>query len=220
MLDDIGNPEAPPGSLPWAKWMVGQAKLCRDRLGSDASGLQGILKVLEEHAAWRALGRDSFASLCRAELQLNARELDLIRRAREGQTLGAVLTARDWAEVAEPAPANGAIGGGRRSRNNVTPNKKRGNNPEYIIRRLKRDAKNPEAPNRDQAAQALRDLREGRITSARVAARKGGIPVSDRQVYLPADVEAAARAIEKRFGAEWARELGVALTARAKKGGR
>ena len=51
----------------------------------------------------------------------------------------------------------------------------RGNHAEYIVRRLKRDAANPAAPNHAQAKDALVKLQAGTIISARAAGIAAGI---------------------------------------------
>jgi hypothetical protein len=91
VLDDVGDQLAAPGSKSWAKWFVGQAKLRRHDLQREATSLQKIIKMLEQNEAWKPLGFVSLGMLCHAELDLDEEQLELIRQAKEGMTLQAVL---------------------------------------------------------------------------------------------------------------------------------
>jgi hypothetical protein len=169
-LDDVGDPDAPPGSGPWARWMVGQAKLRRHDLRRDVAGLQEILAKLDRHSAWKSLGFLSLAVLCRAELGLDAREVGLIRQAREGTTLGAVLGKRGRPKKGEEKGANGTL--------------KRGSNrAPYLRARLERDHKD-----------ILAALDRGEYRSVRAAGVAAGV------VKVPTALEAARRAARKLTG--------------------
>lgn len=136
-LDDIGDQMAPVGSEPWAKWMLGQAKLRRHDLQVDVVGLQDLIRKLEKHGAWKALGFVSFEMLCLKELDLDEEEVELVKTAKKGRALGAVI------ETAKKAKPLAAHGGDRKSENadqgdNVTL-KARGNAPDYLTARIARD---------------------------------------------------------------------------------
>lgn len=168
-LDDIGDPDAPPGSKAWAKWMIGQAKLRRQDLQRDVTGLQEIIRKLERHAAWKPLGFMSLGMLCTAELDLDDKEVDLIRQAKEGTTLGVVL---------------GKHGGDRKSegaRNQVANSDSFSGcsttNTRYLRARLDRDHK--------EIAQALA---RGEYPSARAAGIAAGI------VKVPTAIDLGRRA--------------------------
>lgn len=134
-LDDIGDPDAPPGSASWAKWMIGQAKLRRQELQRDVTGLQEIIKKLERHEAWTPLGFISLGMLCHAELDLDDREVDLIRQARPGTTLEAVI-----ARAKNPPRLPGQ---GRRTDLQLcaddTKLQRGSNNADYLTARIARD---------------------------------------------------------------------------------
>jgi hypothetical protein len=76
--DDVGDPDAPPGSVSWAKWMCRQMVLRRGDLDADVVGLQVILKELEQHQAWKKLGYPSLEAMCGKELNLDTQEVELI----------------------------------------------------------------------------------------------------------------------------------------------
>ena len=66
-LGDPGDRDAPAGSLPWAKWLVGQIQLRRDECLRDQQALDRLLAKLDKYEAWRVLGyasrEDVLASL-------------------------------------------------------------------------------------------------------------------------------------------------------------
>src|SRR5262245_9061105 len=160
VLDDVGDPDAPPGSESWAKWMVGQAKLCRSDLDRDATGLQDIIKKLEKHSAWKVLGFASLERLCDSELSLDKKAIELIRVARPGTTLRAVLEAK----VAKPLTEHGEVGNGRSRGNDVTSTRDRGNHAAYLAARIARDRPD-----------ILERMKAGEFPSVRQAAIVAGI---------------------------------------------
>ena len=161
-LDDIGDQMAPVGSEPWAKWMLGQAKLRRHDLQVDVVGLQDLIRKLEKHGAWKALGFVSFEMLCLKELDLDEEEVELVKTAKKGRALGAVI------ETAKKAKPLAAHGGDRKSENadqgdNVTL-KARGNAPDYLTARIARDRPD-----------ILEQMKAGEFPSVRQAAIAAGI---------------------------------------------
>lgn len=157
VLDETGDQFAEPGSRPWAIYFTNRAKLVRDQVHNDAERLRGLVERLEEHRAWEALGLPSFSMLCATKLQLDSDELDAIRKAKRGQTVGEVLALMPH-------------GGDRRS-DQDSKNENRilvrgGTNNAYRIAKLKRDA--PEFAERLQA---------GEFSNVREAERAAGFPV-------------------------------------------
>lgn len=73
----------------------------------------------------------------------------------------------------------------------VSGPKRGSNHAEYLIKRIKRDALDPSAPNHARAASALSRLQAGEITSARRAAIETGI------VKVPTLVQQAAKLLKK-----------------------
>lgn len=55
-LGDPGDRDADPGSLPWAKWLVGQIHLRRHELSSCQKLLDDLLAKIDNYEAWRVLG--------------------------------------------------------------------------------------------------------------------------------------------------------------------
>lgn len=159
VLDDVGDPDAAPGSEPWAKWMLGQAKLRRSDLDRDATGLQAILAKLEKHSAWKVLGFESLGRLCRNELQLDEKAVELLRAAKPGVKLRAVLEAK----VAKPLAKHGEIGNGR-SRGAVSTSKRGSTSAEYLAARIARDRPD-----------VLKRMKAGEFKSVRDAAIEAGI---------------------------------------------
>lgn len=159
VLDDVGDPDAPPGSLPWAKWFVGQAKLRRSDLNRDATGLKAIIAKLEKHAGWQALGFSSMVGMCKTELALEENEVELIRQAKRGVTLGAVIAAAKRAKPSGPPGTNQHSEGV----DNVNSSKG-GNDPDYLTARIARDRPD-----------ILEKMKAGEYRSVRAAAIEAGI---------------------------------------------
>jgi hypothetical protein len=191
-LDDIGNPDAPPGSSEWAKWMLGQAKLCRGDLERDVAGLQNLIKKLEKHGAWKALGFVSFAFLCQMELQLDDRQLERIKHAKRGQAIGAVLAA----ETAEPMREQGRPKEEQEGceNNGVNSTIIRGStNSQYLAARIARDRPD-----------VLERMKAGEFRSVRAAAIEAGIvkvltPLEQIRKLLPKLTAAERKALAEEL---------------------
>ncbi len=180
-LDDIGNRDAPRGSLPWAKWFTFQAKKCRKDLETEASELDKLLTKLKEGEAWKPLGLASFSMLCSREIGLSMDEVDAIREAKKGQLVGAVL---------------GKHGGDRKSEERdqvdnikLIPSADGGTRSAYLTARLRRDRP-------DLVAR----LDAGEFPSVRAAAIEAGIVAPSFQ--CPCDPVKAARRILGHFNGE------------------
>lgn len=161
VLDDVGDQFAEPGSAPWAKWFLGQAKLRRSDLDRDVIGLQEIMKKLVNRRAWEVLGFDSLRSLCKSELSLDEDEAESIIAAKPGMTLRAVLAA----EAGKPSPEHGEIGRGRDRDDNINSNSTTGGtSADYLTARIARDR--PDILDR---------MKAGEFRSVRAAAIEAGI---------------------------------------------
>lgn len=182
VLDDVGNPDAPVGSQPWAKWMVGQARLSRHDLQRDVQMLQLVIDKLERFEAWKALGFASFSLLCHAELQLDGDEIAAIKQAKPGRTLAQVLAADPEIEPLADGPGNPTGANQHTERNSAdgTIPTRGSNKAETIVRRLKRDA--PSIAER---------LAAGEFKSARAAGIAAGI------VKVPTALDVLRRAWKK-----------------------
>ena len=191
VLDDIGDPDAPLGSIAWAKWMLGQAQLCRQDMQRQATGLQSIIKKLEKHEGWKALGFASLNLLCHATLDLDDEQVQAIREARRGVTIGQVLAR---AKNVEPLAEHGNQEGQNNSRNRVDNIKsvQGGTSAEYLVRRLKRD--------RPDIAVALG---RGEYSSARAAAIAAGIVKVPTPLQEAKKLVAKMNATERRQLARW-----------------
>jgi hypothetical protein len=185
-LDDVGNPDAPLGSEPWARWTVGQAKLRRQDLQRDVTGLQVILKKLREHAGWRPLGYPSLETLCSTELDLDGEEVNLVCGAAAGVSLGAVLAADAGVTPLADGPGNPTGANQHTVRNGANSTIPHGStSARYLVRRLKRD--------HPDIAQALAD---GKFKSARAAGVAAGI------VTVPTPLEEVQRRFDRLSAAD------------------
>lgn len=129
VLDETGDRDAPVGSKAWALWVVGQAKLQREELERDASALRRLIAKMQKHEAWKALGVPSFDMLCTKELRLSSDEVSAVLKARQGQSLGAVLAKRGQYGRGRPKPEI--------DRGSGSTTIGRGN--DYLAARLRRD---------------------------------------------------------------------------------
>lgn len=160
MLDEIGNPDAPRGSRSWALWFVGQAKSRCKSLDDDVRGLQRLLDKLEKGEAAKALGVESFPVLCLKELNLDEAEVNAIRQAKRGLTLGTVIarakTATPLLDVGRPEKGQ-QVNHSDRSFNY-------GENADYLTARIARDRPD-----------VLERMKAGEFPSVRKAAIEAGI---------------------------------------------
>lgn len=170
--------------------------------------------------SWRVIGFPSFEDFCREKLGKTLDEVSAIVagvKTLQGQgvprpTLAEAMTAQQLALddsvgpiqshggarrtvqdiAADPAPllpGKQIVENGNQGSDATLKNRDRG--AEYLIRRLKRDAQDEDAPNHQQAAEALVGLQRGEIPSARQAAIRAGI------VRVPTLLELAKRAVRK-----------------------
>lgn len=177
-LDETGDQFAEPGSRQWAIYFTNRAKMVRDQVHNDAERLRGLVDRLEEHRAWEALGLPSFSMLCATKLQLDSGELEAIRKAKRGQTVGEVLALK-------PHGTNRFTDDRGDKNENVTSIKQRGNDSTYRIAKLKRDA----------PAFAER-LEAGEFPNVREAERAAGFPVPPKLTPLERAYRAAMRLSE------------------------
>jgi hypothetical protein len=187
VLDDVGNPDATPGSAAWARWFVLRAKKYRKDLESDATSLRELIEKLSKHEAWKALGLASFSMLCTIEIGLSQEELDRLNAAAPGATVGAVL---------------GAHGGDRRSDEakdqGTNSTLIRGSTQPYTLARL----------DRDHPALAER-VRAGELTPNAAAIQAG---FRTRMLSVPLDPARAARILVKHLQPEQVKALIIALS--------
>ena len=193
--DDIGDPDAPVGSIPRIKWAIAQTERFLEPTDRDISNLQHWLGVLESTDSWTPLGYISYELMCVDKFHLEAGDLRAIKEAKKGQCIGSVVT-KAKAQGALKEQGNPAPSG----HNQHTPEGDRANpdnirvtgygtDPTYLARRMMRDA--PEI---------FAQLEAGKFPSVRAAAIAAGI------VKVPTPLEVAKRAWAK-LGAEDRREF-------------
>lgn len=133
-LDETGNPDAEPGSRPWAIYFVNQTKMVRKQLNTDVERLQGLIRKLQLNKAWEAMGYPSFSMLAAKEIGLEPEQVQEVVSAAKGTKLKDIPTLHK----------HGEIGNGRSrvdKNENVKPtiDHQGGNGQTYRIARLKRD---------------------------------------------------------------------------------
>jgi hypothetical protein len=193
-LDDIGNPDAPPGSQPWARWFVDRAKKRRNDMKSDAKALVEIIDELDQFEAWRPLGYASAGMLYELEVGLLPEELDRLRKAKAGDTVEVALAKRGRPKKGE-------------EKGDAITLKRGSTGGPYLVARLARDF--PEIKAR---------LDAGEFKSVRAAALEAGIVVPS--FLCPDDPVKAARRIKKRFQGDALRIFQAELKKPAGHGGK
>lgn len=86
-LDETGNPDAEPGSRPWAIYFVNQTKMVRKQLNTDVERLQGLIRKLQLNKAWEAMGYPSFSMLAAKEIGLEPEQVQEVVSAAKGTKL-------------------------------------------------------------------------------------------------------------------------------------
>ena len=173
-LDELGDRDAPMGSRPWAIYFLRYAKDMRSRLDHDAKMLGGSLRKLESGEAWKALGVLSFDALCTTELELTAEQVEAVKSARPGQTVGAVLHGHGGDRKSEEFQAN-----------NISL-KQHGTSKPYLETRL-----------REQHPDIYARYQAGEHKSIRQAAIAAGI------VKVKSPLEKAKDAVQRLDKADW-----------------
>ena len=178
-LDDIGNPEAPVGSKPWARYYTLSAHKYLQHMDATVRDVRVCLESLHKGKAWEVLGCDDYDQWCNEHLGKPVALVQAVCLANDKQTMR---------ELVEQQPALGEHGSNQHSGGgyNVTSTPApRGNGPTYLVSRLKRDA--PEVAER---------LADGEFRSVRAAAIEAGI------VKVPTVFERVQKLLPKLTDAE------------------
>lgn len=132
-LDETGNPDAEPGSRPWAIYFVNQTKMVRKQLNTDVERLQGLIRKLQLNKAWEAMGYPSFSMLAAKEIGLEPEQVQEVVSAAKGTKLKDIPTLHK----------HGEIGNGRsrpdKNENIRSTSDQYGTSQPYRIAKLKRD---------------------------------------------------------------------------------
>lgn len=131
-LDETGNPDAEPGSRPWAIYFVNQTKMVRKQLNTDVERLQGLIRKLQLNKAWEAMGYPSFSMLAAKEIGLEPEQVQEVVSAAKGTKLKDIPTLHKHGEI-----GNGRSRDSKNENGISTP--RGGNNQPYRIAKLKRD---------------------------------------------------------------------------------
>jgi hypothetical protein len=196
-LDELGDRDAPVGSRPWVIWTIGNARDLSQRLDWDVKMLKMSLKQLEDARAWETLGLLSFDVLMMQKVKLDPADARAVLQAKPGRSLGSVLRVQATAEEAKPILGHGGDRTTQEQGDNITL--KRGDDAEYLTRRIARDRPD-----------ILERMKAGEFTSVRAAALEAGIRKRTIQ-HGPAPADWA-RAARKHLTPEEIQELIDLLT--------
>ena len=157
-LDDIGDPEAPVGTKPWARYYTLSAHDGLNEMDVNVRTVRACLEDLHAGKAWQVLGCDDYDQWCNEHLGKPVALVKAVRLANDKQTMR---------ELVEQQPALARHGSNQHSGGDYdvmsTP-ARQGNDAAYLVSRLKRDA--PEVAER---------LAGGEFRSVRAAAIEAGI---------------------------------------------
>jgi len=178
-LDDIGDPEAPVGTKPWARYYTLSAHDGLNEMDVNVRTVRACLEDLHAGKAWQVLGCDDYDQWCNEHLGKPVALVQAVRLANDKQTMR---------ELVEQQPALARPGrpkaGGKVDNVNFTKTPG-GNAPAYLVSRLKRD--------RPDIAERLAD---GEFRSVRAAAIEAGI------VKVPSVFERVQKLLPKLTDAE------------------
>ena len=151
-LDDIGDPEAPVGTKPWARYYTLSAHKYLQNMDTTVRNVRRCLESLHNGKAWEALGCDDYDQWCNEHLGKPVALVQAVRLANDKQTMR---------ELVEQQPA---LARQKQVDNINLPKTPGGTDPAYLVSRLKRD--------RPDIAERLAD---GEFRSVRAAAVEAGI---------------------------------------------
>lgn len=134
LLDEPCDLHAEIGSKPWARAVAREIRYSAKKLDSDVNHIQEFISIAAKHEAWKVLGYVSLDAFLIKEANFTQAIIDAIRNAKGGTVGDALAKVDSMPEL----PSNGKVGNGR-SFDNVKATKG-GNDTEYTLRRLKRDA--------------------------------------------------------------------------------
>ena len=161
-LDETGNPDAEPGSRPWAIYFVNQTKMVRKQLNTDVERLQGLICKLQLNKAWEAMGYPSFSMLAAKEIGLEPEQVQEVVSAAKGTKLKDIPTLHKHGDNQHTLKD----GGCNKAKNITSSVEQRGTGQSYRIAKLKRD----------YPAIAQR-LAQGEFRNVREAERAAGLNV-------------------------------------------
>lgn len=129
-LDDLGDPDAPPGSIAWT---IAVSRTCSSRLKdytSSAKFAGTTLLALKKHRGWHSMGFVSFDAFLIDQFDITEQQAELLMDAHESRTVGQVLGKHGGDRKSEKAKDQGS--------NTTLVDRGR----DYTMARLRRD--NPE----------------------------------------------------------------------------
>ena len=160
VLDELGDPDAEPGSKPWAIYFVNQTRLVRNQLNTSVVRLQNLMTKLEKHRAWEAFGLASLSMLAAKKIGLEPEQIEAVISAPKDKKIGDVIPAiTDHGRSHEAKdPKTGRFTRDSKNENGISGREVTGgNNTPYRLAKLKRD--HPEIIERIQAGE-FKNVRE------------------------------------------------------------
>lgn len=89
-LDEIGNPDAEPGSRDWSLWVALECKLQLTKLDTYVRGVKQWIEILTEHKAWESLGYASFELMCMKHMEVDISVVEAVQLAKAGTVASAI----------------------------------------------------------------------------------------------------------------------------------
>jgi hypothetical protein len=133
VVTELGNPDAPIGSRPWALHFILYARERAHDAHLNVSYLQKVLKKLKEGQAHKAVGFSSYGELLEREIKITEAQADAVMAAPPDVTVAMVLANHGGDRKSEEAKAKADQG-------DIVTLKERGNSADYLKARLVRDS--------------------------------------------------------------------------------
>lgn len=189
IMDELGDPDAPPGSRLWSLWVSNQIRVSLYDAAQSGARLRRMVEAFKEYQGWQELGFLTWDEFCWQRLQSRSGELEVTISLRE--------ETQKRAEQTTVLSRRGEIGNGRVDNYKVY-NAEGGTSATYLTARIARDRPD-----------ILEDMKRGKYRSVRQAAIEAGIvdPDKSRRHQLPTEPDAAGRYLAQRVDRAWFESL-------------
>lgn len=183
LLDELGDPDAPIGSKPWALWLHNEIRTTYYDKQQKGERLRVLVDMFKTRQSWQEFGYLTWEDYCIERLHVKADDIDTEAKRRTAL----------MAEQAKPLNANGGDRQKQYYNYNTEKIDAQGTSPEYLTARIARDRPD-----------ILERMKAGEYSSVRSAAIDAGIVDPGKTPYqLPKDPKKAARYLAKRVDTEW-----------------
>lgn len=182
VMDDLGDPNAEPGSKPWSVFVANEIHTALHDVEFNGVKLRDYIKLFQKYEGYRQWRYPSWGEYCVKRLHKRPEEIDGIVADRvQAHAMRALPAQIKGRHASSCYNCNMRQGGG-------------GNDPASLSSRIARDRPD-----------ILEDMKAGKYRSVRAAAIDAGIidPEKSRRYQMPTAPEAAGRYMRERVGEDW-----------------